>query len=324
MGILPWVGEYLTKSQDCGQVFLLPLACGWGTVAVLLHDQSTLPPVTQLQALTQTWGASIAAAIQHEGAKRLGEDLAEANRALADVNHALADAQAKLLHSESMAHLGEMAAGAAHEMNNPLAVISGRSQQLTTTLSPGSKEQQAAQTIVDQSYRLSDLISAMRMFADPPPVKRRPTDISMLLDAVVKGVDNELPNTKSKKPISLQFKTDIPPISIDPDQLSQALADLLLNAMQASPKSSVHVTASMGSERRLMIQIVDDGKGMDEYTLSHAMDPFFSSKPAGRQMGMGLTRAQMIISAHQGKLALHSSPKAGTIVTVTIPLDSSI
>lgn len=323
MGILPWLTEYLDSSQDGRNVFLLPLSCGWGTIAVLMHDQTTLPPANQLHALTHSWGASVAAAAQHEGARRLGEELAEANRALADVNHALAEAQTKLLHTESMARLGEMASGAAHEMNNPLAIISGRSQLLSMTLSPGSKQQQAAQTIVDQSHRLSDLISALRMFADPPPVKRRPTDISMLLDAVVKTVHNDLPNTGSKKPISLQLKMDIPPISIDPDQISRALIDLLLNAMQSSPKSSVHVTASMGPERRVMIQIVDDGKGMDEYTLAHAVDPFFSSKPAGRQMGMGLTRAQLIISGHRGKLTLHSTPKAGTIVTVMLPLDST-
>lgn len=322
-GILPWLTDYLTLPNDGRNVFLLPLSCGWGTIAVLMHDQTTLPPANQLNALTHTWGATVAAAAQHEGARRLGEELAEANRALADVNHTLAETQAKLLHTESMARLGEMASGAAHEMNNPLAIISGRSQLLTTTLSPGSKAQQAAQTIVEQSHRLSDLISALRMFADPLPVKRRSTNMAALLDAVVKTVHNDLPNTESKKPISLQLKTEIPPISIDPEQISQALTDLLLNAMQSAPKTSVHVTASMGPERRVMIQIVDDGKGMDEYTLAHAVDPFFSSKPAGRRMGMGLTRAQLIISAHQGKLALHSSLKAGTIVTVTLPLDSA-
>ena len=324
MGILPWMAEYLVPPSDDGRnVFLLPLVCGWGTIAVLMHDQTTLPPANQLHALTHTWGASIAAAAQHEGARRLGEDLAEANRALGDANHALAQAQSKLLQAESLARLGEMASGAAHEMNNPLAIISGRSQLLTMTLPPGSKGQQAAQTIVDQSHRLSDLISALRMFADPPPVKRRPTDIGALLDAVVKTVHNELPNTDSKKPISLQLKTGIPPISIDPDQISRALIDLLLNATQSSPKSSVHVTGSISPEKRLIIQIIDDGKGMDEYTLAHAVDPFFSSKPAGRQMGMGLTRAQLIISAHQGKLTLHSTLKAGTIVTVMLPLDST-
>jgi len=323
MGILPWLTEYLTPSEDGRNMFLLPLACGWGTIAVLIHDQTTLPPANQLHALTHTWGASIAAAAQHEGARRLGEDLAESNRALADVNRALAQAQSKLLQAESLARLGEMASGAAHEMNNPLAIISGRSQLLTMTLSPGSKTQQAAQTIVDQSHRLSDLISALRMFADPPPVKRRLADMGALLDAVVKTVHNDLPNTESKKPISLQLKTGIPPVSIDPDQISRALIDLLLNAMQSSPKSSVHVTASMSPENRLMIQFIDDGKGMDEYTLAHAVDPFFSSKPAGRQMGMGLTRAQLIITSHQGKLTLHSTPKSGTIVTVMLPLDST-
>lgn len=105
------------------------------------------------------WGAAIAVAGQHDGARRVGEQLAEANSALADF-------QVQLLHQASMARLGQMAAGAVHEMNNPLAVICGRSQMLTLTLPPGNKGHKAAKVIFAEAQRLSNLITSLHMFAD--------------------------------------------------------------------------------------------------------------------------------------------------------------
>jgi len=175
---------------------------------------------------------------------------------------------------------------------------------------------------VDQSHRLSDLISSMRMFADPPKAKRRSTDVTSLLDSVVKNVGGQLRHVGSKKPISLQFRSSLPPVNLDPDQIGQAVTDLLLNAVQSLPKTAVHATAYTDEAGKAMvIQIVDDGKGMDQHTLAHAMDPFFSSKAAGRQMGMGLTRAQIFVQAHQGTLQLKSAPNSGTVATITLPLD---
>ncbi len=324
MSVLPWIADHLIESEDPRKLHLLPLNGGWGTVAVMVHDRVSLPPPNQMEALTFSWGSAIAAAAQHEGVRRLGEDLAQANRALADVNRALAETQEKLTQTQSLARLGEMAGGAAHEMNNPLAVISGRAQLLTRTLSPGSKEQVASQTIVDQSHRLSDFISAMRMFASPPVAKRRSTDLAVMLDAVVKNVKSSLRAPESRTPISLQFKTGLSPVVIDPDQIGQAVTELIINAIQASPKTAVHVTAQIDPlKSNLIVQVTDDGKGMDEYTHSHALDPFFSAKPAGRQMGMGLTRVQHFAAAHNGKIDLRSSPKTGTVATLTIPLDSA-
>ena len=70
----------------------------------------------------------------------------------------------------------------------------------------------------------------------------------------------------------------------------------------------------------MIIQVVDDGDGMDEHTLSHAFDPFFSAKPAGRQVGMGLPRARQLVLTHGGRLDLHSKPDSGTVATITLPL----
>ncbi|MEM9418614.1 MAG: HDOD domain-containing protein [Planctomycetota bacterium] len=343
MGVLPWIADYLIAAEDLRDVKMLPLPCGWGTVAILLHDKDKLPGWGVLGPLAGSWGNAIAAAAQHAGARRLSEELASANAALAAT-------QEKLLHTESLARLGEMAAGAAHEMNNPLAVISGRSQLMSMTLDPGSDHQKSAQMIFRESHRLSDLISCLRMFADPPMADRKPADLGTVLKNVVDKVRNAATKRQAKYGIDLQLPSTMPAVEIDAAQIDRAVTELLFNAVQASPKSAVFVKVvvdppydtpgnqdgQVNSEaepsvpvsedavtRTLHIQVTDDGEGMDEHTLNHALDPFFSAKSAGRQVGMGLPRAQQLAQAHGGSVRLRSELGKGTVATLSVALDSS-
>jgi signal transduction histidine kinase/HD-like signal output (HDOD) protein len=316
MGLMPWLSDYLMDADDLRQVQILPLSSGWGTAALVLHDRSSLPGWSQLSALASSWGAAIAAAGQHEGARRLGEQLAEANSALAE-------AQDRLLKQQSLARLGEMAAGAAHEMNNPLAVISGRSQLLTMALPGQSKERQAAQTIFQAAHQLSDLISALRMFADPPEPKRKANSLKQVLHQAVRKVEARRPRGQEPYTIELAVSDELPTVEIDPTQVQKAVAELLNNAVEAAPASGITVRARLEpGEQAMWVQVSDDGQGMDPYTLDHAMDPFFSAKEAGRQMGMGLPRAQQWIAGHGGTLALRSTDGQGTAATFTLPLQS--
>ena len=316
IGLLPWIADYLLEADDMRQVKLLALPCGWGTAAILLHDREELASFGHLGAMTHTWGAAIAAAAQHEGARRLGEQLAEANSALAE-------AQDRLLRQESMARLGEMAAGAAHEMNNPLAVISGRSQLLSMTLDPGSDAQREAQSIFREAHRLSDLISCLHMFADPPQPERKTTDLAALLNDTIRKVNVSQRRRDGGPDISLKLKDQPPPVAVDGRKIQRAVTELLLNAVQANPKSGVQVVAQLepGGEA-VVVQVIDDGDGMDSHTLAHAMDPFFSNKPAGRRVGMGLPRAQQLIQSHGGDLGLRSTKGERTVATFSLPLDS--
>ena len=316
MGILPWVADYIVQAPDLRSVRLLPLSCGWGASAVLLHDRDKTPPWKQFSALTSTWGAAIAAAAQHDGARRLGEDLAQTNLALAE-------AQNQLTRQASLARLGEMAAGAAHEMNNPLAVIAGRSQLLSMTLPPGSKEQKDAQSVFQESHKLSSLITSLRMIADPPKPELVPTDLAALLDDTVKQFKTSQEKRNKATVFSLKLRSELPTIMADPEQVRGVLRELLHNAVQSDPASSVQVTAQVepGGES-VVVQVNDDGEGMDPYTLEHAPDPFFSAKTAGRRVGMGLPRARQWLSGHGGRLELRSRRGEGTVATFFLPLDS--
>ncbi len=311
MSILPWVSDYLMESDDMRQVRLLPLPCGWGTASVLLHDRQVLPPSAQLQALVHTWGASIAAAAQHEGARRMGEQLAEVNREMAE-------AQQALTRSQTMAQLGEVAAGAAHEMNNPLAVISGRAQLLASALAEGSKHREDAQLIFEQSQKLSDLITALHLFADPPAPKPASVAVVDVLEQAVRRVKRRRPGAPAVKVSAIN---DLPPLWTDRDQVAAAIAELMLNALQAEPRSPIQIRLQIDLLRdQLVFGVVDDGVGMDEHTLNHAFDPFFSAKDAGRRTGLGLAKARRLIERLGGDIDLESQPGEGTTARLRIPL----
>lgn len=310
LGMLPWLCDYLGDSRDLRDVQLLPLRCGWGVNAVLLHDCPVdgREAQEQLEALSRTWAAAIAAAAQHEGAKRLGEQLAESNRVLMDT-------QDELARSQALAALGEIAAGAAHEMNNPLTVISGRSQLLASTLTePSSKAM--AQQIVEQSHRISDMITALRMFAEPTKPDLKPVDFTRLLDGVVRQVRGRY---SSPAPIKVIVEQGLPNVHVDPEQISRAVTELLRNALESERCAEIELRVQIEPVNdRLMIQVTDDGTGLTQHALAHAFDPFFSSKPAGRQPGLGLAQARRLVEAHGGQIVLENGKQRGAVATIRL------
>ena len=308
LAILPWLSDYVGDADNLHKVQLLPLRCGWGVSAVLLHDAGMDDGATreQLEALSRTWGAALAAAAQHQGAKRLGEHLAEANRILTET-------QDELARSKAMAALGEVASGAAHEMNNPLAVISGRAQILAARLEDPELKSMAQQ-VVDQSQRLSDMITAMRSVAEPAIPKLRTVDLGELMERVLQEVR---PKSNGESRINLVVQEGIPRVLIDPDQIAGAVHELVRNAFEAEPSRQIELRVQTdGLDDRLKIQVTDQGPGLSEHALSHAFDPFFSDKPAGRQPGLGLARARRLVEAHNGRVTLENGPAGGAVATI--------
>lgn len=275
------------------------------------EGQRLSPQAQELSAVANGWAMALRIAQIREEARTLAEQLAEANRQLNNAHE-------EILRSKTMISVGEMAAGAAHEMNNPLAIISGRSQLLASQLSD-PKLQHAAKSIHEQSHRLSAIITELMDFAKPEPPVPAETDLA---DLVAQSLhEAKMLADPSDRNIEVTME-DVPAVIVDPRQLREALIEILDNSIQATEPGSGRIEIHGAFDPyglRAVLTIVDNGCGMEENTLKHVFDPFFSSKPAGRRRGMGLAKALRWIESGGGTIQMESRPRQGTRTTILLP-----
>jgi two-component system sensor histidine kinase HydH len=210
-------------------------------------------------------------------------------------------------------------------MNNPLSVILGRSQQLFERVGT-NKEREIARTIAESAHQLSDLISALRMIADPPKASMQAGDPVLLVREAIE-IARQRCFTQGIR-ARVQFKAEggfLDPISMDIPLLAQAIAEPIINAIQAQPGELVRVSIEPDPDfGRLSIRISDQGRGFTEESIRHAFDPFYSDLPAGRRSGLGLSRARGLIEMHRGEIELgNRSEGGGGLVVVHLPTTTS-
>ena len=257
---------------------------------------------------------------------RANQRLGRVNQDLIDANHKLEQTQKELTEARAMARLGQMTAGAAHEMNNPLTIISGRAQSLLPKLKD-EQDRAAARAIVEASAKLTNLITRLNRCATPPEVHQDVIDVRAFLEEVIrsaKDLHGQRQQQRGERLSVLGVKIIIAEglevARFDPAVIADALTEIIINALEGGPRGRVEISA--GPEKnddRLAIAVMDDGIGMSEKALAHATDPFFSEKAAGRQAGLGLALAHRLIAAHAGEIELVSKPGRGTTATIRIP-----
>lgn len=283
----------------------------WGAPAT--EPQRLGNQLDELSALVGGWALALRTCQIREESRALSEQLAEANRQLQT-------AQSQVLRARTMATIGELAAGAAHEMNNPLAVISGRSQLLAMELSDPRHKSMAA-LVAEQAQRLSDMISDLMEFARPQPSQPTRVEVADLVEVAIAQAKQRLDRTDTSVELTLP---DVPAVRVDRTQVGSALAETLCNALQATESRDGRVEVSAAFDplsQRVVLSVTDNGVGMDENTLRHAFDPFFSAQKAGRRRGMGLPRALRWVEQSGGELRLDSRPDQGTRAVFLLPAD---
>ncbi len=213
--------------------------------------------------------------------------------------------------------LRELAYGAGHEINNPLANIAARAQALLPDEQDPERRKRLA-TIVDQAFRARDMIGGLMIFARPP----RAQPVETTVDDVIRPVIESLSQQALARHIRLEYSPPPSPVvlHVDPTQVGEAVRMLLVNAFEAVDDGGhVHVAAWQDDSRKGRIVVSDDGHGMDAETAAKACDPFFSGREAGRGIGMGLPKARRLIEASGGSLALESRPGLGTQCRIALP-----
>lgn len=220
----------------------------------------------------------------------------------------------------AMEELAELAAGAAHELNNPLSVISGRAQLLLDSENePGKKRM--LQQIQENSAEIAGIISDLLGFAEPQKPRPAKTDIKQLLDEAI-----ALTTTKTSiEHINSQIdiSDECGEVFVDSAQIVSALANILSNSLEsyAGELGPVKIMAEPDvSNDFVKLQVSDLGSGMDSETLAKAALPFYSIKAAGRKRGLGLAQASRLIQLNKGTIEIQSQPGQGTTVTIHLPI----
>ncbi|OQY07832.1 MAG: hypothetical protein B6I25_00755 [Planctomycetales bacterium 4572_13] len=227
--------------------------------------------------------------------------------------------RAELAKRQSLAGLAEMAAGAAHELNNPLSIISGRSQLLLEAETDENKKQMLSQ-IQSRTDEMSKIVSDLLAFANPPQPRKQSVSIRELLDKAVEKTCRACGIGSMEIEITGDGTSDS--VFVDVHQIVQSISSVLTNALQSyqGEKGPVWADGCVSPDgKAVSVAIRDAGCGMNAETAAKATDPFFSSCAAGRRRGMGMAHAQRLLDLNGGDLKLTTEPAAGTTVTITLP-----
>jgi len=229
--------------------------------------------------------------------------------------HHLEEHFSETLEREKLEAMAEFAAGAGHEINNPLTVIAGRAQ-LFLHQETDPERRRALALVNAQAMRVYEMIADMRLFARPPEPRREPTDLVALADRVVR----EISPRAAEQDTLIGRSGDAAPVvvEVDPAQWGVALTALCHNALDALARHG-HLEISVRRVgRQAEIRVADDGPGIKPEERRHLFDPFYSARQAGRGLGMGLAKCWRIITNHGGRIEVQSQPGHGTVFLITL------
>jgi len=322
-----WLLEQLDADFDRNRTRLLPLLSNGRAVGAIAFELN-YPGDTALFSERFRTSASIAAIvlemamgrqIQQNYAEHFARLISKQAPATESANARVTDQTAQA--QDSLNALAEMAAGAAHELNNPLAVISGRAQLLAEAQSdPETKE--ILKQIYENAREASGIIEDLMSFAEPRQPRAARTDVKKMLDEAVQLTSRK---TNIENPdVNIEVAEQVESVFIDSAQIVSAMANVISNAVESYGETPgpVEITAGADESGEMVeLTIKDQGCGMDAETLKKVTQPFFSAKPAGRKRGMGLAYAARFIQINKGFLNIASEPGSGTTVTIYLPIE---
>ncbi len=232
--------------------------------------------------------------------------------------------QRELARQERLSSLGQMAAGLAHEIRNPLSSIQGAAEILGDRETIGARERELLDVLRKESRRLGKVVDHFLGFARPRPPALADADPTAIVERAASQM--ELDASERGIGISRVIEPGLPPLQADPEQLHQVLLNLLLNAIAATPDGGrIEVSAARAQRdgvRCVSFSVRDTGAGIAPDVLPHVFDPFFTTRDAGT--GLGLSVSHQIAREHGGWIDIESKPGEGTTVAVTIPVESTV
>ena len=312
LGLLGDLGG-LSEWMDLSSCAHYPLLCQGRWVGGVFCPSAGEEVREVRQALADALGLALAVVQGRSRAVALSEQFAGASQLLARTQEALAE-------TRTLAAAVEMAAGAAHEINNPLAVISGRAQ-LMRERARNEESRKTWQLIVDEAQRISDIITDLMEFASPPAAHPEAVEAAELLHGAAAAFSSsDHPQARAAR-VDIHIEQGTPAVWTDAAQIRRVLVELMNNAANAAKGAARIRLAAQADETHgaVVLSVADDGPGMDEQTLARVYAPLFSRQEAGRRRGMGLPRAKRCVESNGGRMWIHTRAGEGTTVYVQLP-----
>jgi|YelNatPaOPRAMG01_1025707.scaffolds.fasta_scaffold00546_14 two-component system NtrC family sensor kinase len=226
----------------------------------------------------------------------------------------------RIMESERLAHIGQLAAGVAHEINNPLQGIVTYSHLLLERAGTQNGLRESLEKIVKQANRCRDIIRGLLDFARQRKPDKRPSNVNRVLEECIALVDNQalFHNIRIVKNLA----PDLPQVLMDPSQIQQVFMNMIINAAEAMNGTGqlTITTRHVPDEQAVEIEFTDTGHGIKEEDLDRIFDPFFTTKEVGHGTGLGLAISYGIVKEHRGTITVQSQEGQGATFTIRLPV----
>lgn len=301
--------EHLRAQAQAATIACFALAIGlaaglgwWLTRAIVRRVESLR------QGVRRIGSGDLAARIELTG----DDEFAELATSFNQMAASLAREQAALVRSQKLASIGQVAAGVAHELNNPLSVILGYTKLLRAESNTNADE---LRIIDDEARQCQRIVQELLDLARPHRLEVGPVDLAILAREAVDRLDD----AGALRDRNVEIVANAPVVvPADAGRLRQVIANIVINAAEATaPTGKIIIDASAGADAATLT-IADDGPGIASNLLAQIFDPFVTTKPHGT--GLGLAIAQAIVEAHGGRISVASSPETGTCVSLQLPV----
>ncbi len=226
----------------------------------------------------------------------------------------LRELEQQLSHSEELATIGEMAAGLAHEIKNPLAGIAGAIQILGETLPKDDDRTPVVEKVLEQVQRIDGTVRDLLAYARPKAARLALTDLHEVINNAL-GVVVLFPKIRIN--VVCHFQNALPQAMVDGQQFGQVLSNLLVNAIQAMPEGGTLTVSTWSEPNGIHVSVRDTGKGIPKSKLARVFDPFYTTKTRGT--GLGLPICRRVVEAHHGTISVSSRSGHGAEFIIELP-----
>jgi signal transduction histidine kinase/putative methionine-R-sulfoxide reductase with GAF domain len=316
----PRVNPIIKEKFNLHSLVAIPLLVkekALGAIAADFIDPNkniTKEALESVMAFAQQAGLAIHNAFMYQELKTFSQQMEEKiQKTTAD----LKKTEAQLIRSEKLAALGQLAAGIAHEIRNPLTSINILIHSMTENLPSGDSHKEDLKVIEEEIHRMNEILDQFLRFAKPATPLLEKADVSSIFEETLQLLRPHI--EKQIIVVEKEFQS-LPIILMDREQMKQVFLNLLLNAIQAMPGGGHLTLRGQNSEdgQWIHISVQDSGIGISSENINKLFDPFFSTKEGG--IGLGLSITHRIIDQHHGKIEVESAPGKGTLFTIWLPI----